>query len=110
MQDGAAPHTANETMRSLKVYFGRRIISKKSDFSWAPRSPDLNPLDFFLWGYCKENVYKNSPQCINDLKRNVENFMSEISAATCSKVIRNFEKRVYSCILRQGDHFEHIAL
>jgi len=33
MQDGAAPHTANETMRSLKVYFGRRIISKKSDIS-----------------------------------------------------------------------------
>ena len=36
MQDGAAPHTANETMRSLKDYFGRRIISKKSDFSWHP--------------------------------------------------------------------------
>ena len=33
MQDGAAPYTANEIMRSLKVYFGRRIISKKSDIS-----------------------------------------------------------------------------
>ena len=46
MQDGATPHTTNEFMRSLKDYFGRRIILKKSDFSWAPGSPNLNPLDF----------------------------------------------------------------
>jgi hypothetical protein len=24
---------------------------------WAPRSPDLNPLDFALKGYLKEKVY-----------------------------------------------------
>jgi hypothetical protein len=23
---------------------------------WAPRSPDLNPLDFAFWGYLKEKV------------------------------------------------------
>ena len=23
----------------------------------APSSPDLSPLDFFLWGYLKEQVY-----------------------------------------------------
>ena len=79
-------------------------------FSWAPQSPDLSPLDFFFWGYCKENVYRSNPECINELRCNVKNIMSEISAATCSKVIRNFEKRVHNCILRQGDHFEHIAL
>ena len=60
------PHTANETMRSLKDYFGRRIISKKNESSLAPRSPNLNPLDFFIWGYCKENVYRNNPEYIND--------------------------------------------
>ena len=24
---------------------------------WPPRSPDLSPLDFFLWGYIKNIVY-----------------------------------------------------
>jgi hypothetical protein len=26
-------------------------------FAWPPRSPDLTPCDFFLWGYIKDNVY-----------------------------------------------------
>ena len=85
-------------------------LEKSIEENRAPRSPDLNPLDFFLWGYCKENVYRNNPRCINDLRRNVENIMSKISAAMCSKVICNFEKRVHNCMLRQGDHFQHIAL
>ena len=25
---------------------------------WPPRSPDLTPCDFFLWGYVKDNTYK----------------------------------------------------
>ena len=25
---------------------------------WPPRSPDLTPCDFFLWGYVKDNAYK----------------------------------------------------
>ncbi|RZC38464.1 hypothetical protein BDFB_015116 [Asbolus verrucosus] len=24
---------------------------------WPPRSPDMTPLDFFLWGVFKERVY-----------------------------------------------------
>ena len=26
---------------------------------WPPRSPDLTPCDFFLWGYVKDNAYKS---------------------------------------------------
>ena len=32
------------------------------------RSPDLNPCDFFLWGYLKSKVYSNRPQSIEELK------------------------------------------
>ncbi|GBN23572.1 hypothetical protein AVEN_144157-1 [Araneus ventricosus] len=28
---------------------------------WPPRSPDLTPCDFFLWGYVKDKIYV--PQC-----------------------------------------------
>ncbi|PNF17887.1 hypothetical protein B7P43_G02250 [Cryptotermes secundus] len=24
---------------------------------WSPRSPDLTPCDYFLWGYIKRRVY-----------------------------------------------------
>lgn len=26
--------------------------------TWPPRSPDLTPCDFFLWGYIKDFAYK----------------------------------------------------
>ena len=50
MQDGATPHTANETIEHLYSVFGDsyNLIGVKLDIEWAPHSPDLNPLDFFL--------------------------------------------------------------
>ena len=31
------------------------------EFSWPARSPDFFPLDYFLWGYVKENAFKRQP-------------------------------------------------
>jgi hypothetical protein len=58
-QDGATSHTANSTMEMLKQFSDDRIISKNL---WPPRSPDLTPIDYFLWGYMKQVVYSNHPQ------------------------------------------------
>jgi hypothetical protein len=29
-----------------------------STINWPPRSPDLTPLEFFLWGWVKSEVYR----------------------------------------------------
>ena len=34
----------------LRTVFENRIISRNSDVNWPPRSCDLTPLDYFLWG------------------------------------------------------------
>ena len=57
-QDGATCHTSNASMREIESFFRDRIISKTL---WPPRSPDLTPDDFFLWGLLKGKVYKNTP-------------------------------------------------
>jgi hypothetical protein len=75
-QDGAASHTANSTMEMLKRFFDDRIISKNL---WPPRSPDLTPPDYFLWGYLKQVVYSNLPQTVEDLKQNIKVDISNIS-------------------------------
>ena len=49
----------------LEDHFDDRLISFKTPNIWSPHSPDLNPLDFFLWGYCKNNVYINKPELYN---------------------------------------------
>lgn len=54
MQDGHPAHTSNIGLESIRQMFGQRIISSRTQYEWAPRSPDLTPCDFFLWGYIKE--------------------------------------------------------
>ena len=39
--------------------------------NWPPRSCDLTPLDFFLWGYVKDKVYADNPQSIQELKEKI---------------------------------------
>ena len=67
----------------------------------------MNPHNFFLWGYCKQNVYKNKPTNVADLKTEIENFLAEIPVEMCARVVKNFQKRVEICIQREGNHFEH---
>ena len=39
---------------------------------WPPRSPDLNPCDYYLWGFLKARVYNPLPKTLDDLKANIE--------------------------------------
>lgn len=108
MQDGATPHTANATLELLTEKFGECLISRRTDNPWAPHSPDLNPLDFFLWGYAKDNVYRNNPRTLQDLKEAIVAFVRGIPQAMCGQVIRNFAVRLNECLNRHGGHIEHI--
>ncbi|GFU60108.1 uncharacterized protein TNCV_3144661 [Trichonephila clavipes] len=60
-QDGATYHTARATIDLLKDTFGDRLISRFGPVNWPPRSCDLTPLDYFLWGYVKSLVYADKP-------------------------------------------------
>ena len=41
--------------------FSGHLISLRGDIGWPARSPDLNPCNFFFWGYLKSKVYINRP-------------------------------------------------
>jgi hypothetical protein len=61
-QDGAPPHWHRDVRRFLNESLPQRWIGRvgKEDLAlqfWPPRSPDLTPCDFFLWGFVKEAVY-----------------------------------------------------
>ena len=71
-QDGATCHTANVTIDLLRTVFENRIISRNSDVNWPPRSCDLTPLDYFLWGAVKDKCYANHPETIEALKHEIE--------------------------------------
>jgi hypothetical protein len=77
-QDDATCHTSGETIRLLQTKFPGRVISKNENINWPPRSYDLTPLDFYLWGDIKQKVYANNPQTIEELKENIRVTIHEI--------------------------------
>jgi Helix-turn-helix domain (DUF4817) len=107
-QDGATAHTATATLDWLKSKFGQNIISRSTAHPWASHSPDLNPPDFFLWGYVKDRVYVNKPRTIAQLKDAVSDVVRGISPDVCRNVVDNFTVRVRECSARNGAHVEHV--
>ena len=57
-QDRATAHCTNMVMDWLRSKFGQRVISRNADQPWPARSPDLSPLDFWLWSVCLRELRK----------------------------------------------------
>jgi len=108
MQDGAPPHTANLSLNWLQDHFGNRVISKKADHAWSPHSPDLNPLDYYLWGHLKSLVYTQRYENVAQLKEGIRAAARSVTNEHCERAIENFKKRVERCHSVQGRHIEHL--
>ena len=92
-QDGATSNTSNESLAWLRQRFPDRLISRRCDPEWSPHSPDLNPPDFYLWGYLKDRVFGSNPQTIPDLKAAITAAIKAIPREECGRVIENFARR-----------------
>ena len=103
-QDGATCYTSNASMREIESFFKDRIISKNL---WPPRSPDLTPADFFLWGLLKNKMYKHTPRTIEQLKDAIRQEIEAVNVDTLGLVFQNLEKRIQVCLDVKGDHFQH---
>ncbi|GFV04455.1 putative DD41D transposase [Trichonephila clavipes] len=88
-QDGATCHTARARIDLLKDTFDDRLISRFRPVNWSPRSCDLTPLDYFLWGYVKSLVYADKPQTPDDLEDNIRRVIADIRPQMLGKVIEN---------------------
>lgn len=108
-QDGAPPHTARATIDYLEEAFGGRLIAKNSKFEWPPNSPDLNPLDYWFWGFVSSLVGPRGDMTRGDLIATAclaINAFSDDKLAIV-KAIKNFRLRLTACIEAHGHHFEH---
>jgi hypothetical protein len=56
--DGAPAHYSHLATHHLNLTFPERWIGCSGHVQWSPRSPDVTPLDFCLWGWTKSEVYK----------------------------------------------------
>ena len=64
-QDGATCHTDEAKLDVLRPVFKNHITSHRADGFWPPRSCDLTPLDYYLWGAVKDKCYADKPETID---------------------------------------------
>ena len=94
----------------LDEVFPYRWIGRGGPTPWPARSPDLTPVDFFLWGAMKERVYRTKvwsrEACMENLEEAFEFYRQrplQIRRATSSVV-----NRARRCLEEDGHHFEHL--
>ncbi|GBM44714.1 hypothetical protein AVEN_103182-1 [Araneus ventricosus] len=108
MQDGALPHVATPVKQLLNLHFGNdRIISRHFPTAWPERLPDLNPCDFWLWGYLKDVLYVSPFANLTELKNRITQHIHNIT----TEILRSVVEHVVLCFQligeNDGHHIEH---
>jgi hypothetical protein len=106
-QDGATPHWKKTVRAWLDEEFPNRWIGRDSpNMPWAPYSPDLSPLDFFLWGWIRERVYRTEPLDLNDLQSRIQRAFDDLPQEMIDRAIDSYERRLRRCIEVEGKSVE----
>lgn len=107
-QHDRAPHHNLCTVRNwLDGKFGAKWIGLHGPVEWPPRSPDLSPVDFFMWAHVKENVYFTHPADQADLRFRITNVCRGIDAEMIRRMRVNLVERLQKCVAAGGRYFEN---
>lgn len=111
-QDGAPPHTARRTRDFLNFKTNSKWIGIGSPYiTWPPHSPDLTPMDFFLWGHLKQRVYGHGISYrgnMETLKQTIIDEFNRIDQEIINKAcVKEFKERLDEVIKQNGDHITH---
>jgi len=94
----------------LNECFPNRWLGHGGHIAWPPRSPDLTPLDYYLWGHMKTFVYETkvrSRAALHDrifaAAEHIRNHPDNVASATQSLLMR-----AEKCIATRGGHFEQL--
>jgi len=69
---GAPPHFSRVARHFLDERFPQKWIGRGGPIAWPARSPDLNPLDFYLWGHLKTIVYSTPIASVEVLRARIQ--------------------------------------
>lgn len=101
-QDSAPAHKAKLTQDFCEANFPRFIRHDE----WPPSSPDLNPLDFAVWGLLEARACVNPHNSLASLKSALMRAWERISDSELAAITADFRKRLELCVKAKGDYFE----
>lgn len=105
--DGCPAHYQLNVREHLNNAFPNAWIGRGGPIPWPARSPDLTPLDFYVWGRAKELVYQTEVPTREVLIERItgafQTMKEEMRLRTTTVEIRN---RCRACIRNGGGQFE----
>ena len=107
MQDGAPPHFSCFVTDVLNERYPDAWIGRGGPISWPPRSPDLSPLDFFLWRYIKNIVYAEKVRNIHHLQ---ERITSAIETVTRDRIQKTWQEIEFRLDVSRATNVAHIEM
>ena len=105
-QDGATPHCTNANIEMLNDKFKGRVISRRAEVVWPSCSPDLNPLDYWFWGYCMNKISREKPETMQEVCEIVERMCRDTPEDMIRRSV-DISARVQLCMANNGGHFQN---
>lgn len=108
--DGAPAHFGRIVRNWLDENYPERWIGRGGPVPWPARSPDLNPLDFYLWGHMSTIVYANEVNSREELVQRITFAGNEIkrNQFQIHRATQTVINRARVCIRENGGLFEHL--
>lgn len=77
----------------LDIKFPKRLSRRKSPVAQPVRSPDLIPLEFFLFGYVRVNFFSVPIQSLSCFKEDIKQVVRDINTDTLEKLCKSTKSR-----------------
>ena len=75
---------------------------------WPPNSPDLNPVDYRIWGLMQQRLYKTRVRDTVDLKKRLVDTWASILQCVVDEAVDQWTSRLRACVKAKGRQFEHL--
>ena len=75
---------------------------------WPPNSPDLEPVDYRIWGLMQQRLYKTPVRDTIDLKKSLVDTWASILQCVVDEAVDQWTARLRACVKAKGRQFEHL--
>ncbi|EZA53841.1 hypothetical protein X777_06645 [Ooceraea biroi] len=104
--DGAPAHFSRQVRNLLDARFPDRWMGRGGPIIWPARSPDLNVLDYFVWGYIKTAIEDRRDGTEQEVREAIVAAFDTITPDMAHRATRNITRRAEICVREGGRHFE----
>ncbi|KYN18724.1 hypothetical protein ALC57_08952 [Trachymyrmex cornetzi] len=110
--DIVAKYTASEqsnedsSMPAREIHSKERTARNPAVVKRAPNSPDLNPLDYYVWSVVEKITNKSRHPNVTSLRTVIEAAFVGMDSATLQRACKRFRQKIEAIIQANGGYIE----